>query len=224
MKNVDLHGVINVLTNNRGCKHFPMSKLIGSGNTKVPSTTAIFNMSPASCCPSFKLGLCKAYSPDGKHVCYALKCERSYRPDVLPYRIEQMKLWKNITAEEFFFQFICINDQKAYKGKPWDKLRFNEAGDFHSQECLDKADTIASYLNRYGIKSYCYTHRSDLDYSKLRNLIVSGSNFQKAGIPNTFKMVEDLKDKPKGWSVCAGDCRICDKCSKRGNKIVVKRH
>ena len=63
-----------------------------------------------------------------------------------------------------------------------------------------------------------------INFSKVKHLIVSGSNFQKAGIPNTFKMVEDLKDKPKGWSVCSGDCRICDKCSKRGNKIVVKRH
>lgn len=224
MKSVDLHGVINVLTNNRGCKHFPMSKLITSGNTKVPSTTAIFNMSPASCCPSLKLGLCKAYAPNGKHVCYALKGERSYQPEVLPYRIKQMNFWKNITAEEFFFQFICINDQKAYKGKPWDKLRFNESGDFHSQECVDKADKIASYLSRYGIKTYCYTHRSDLDFSRVRHLIISGSNFEKSGITNTFRMVEDISEKPKGWSVCSGDCRICDKCSKRGNKIVIKRH
>lgn len=150
-----------------------------------------------------------------------MKAETARTPEVLPYRIAQMKYWKKVTAEEFAYQFVMIN---SLKENPWTKLRLNEAGDFFLQKDVDKADKIAMILKRYGITVYCYTHRSDLDFSEVKHLVVTGSNFQKEGIPNIFLMVEDLKDKPKGYSVCPMDCRICDKCSKRGNKIVVKRH
>lgn len=49
------------------------------GNMKIPRTTAIFNMSSATDCPSRKLGLCKAVV-DGKHICYAIRSENSSRP------------------------------------------------------------------------------------------------------------------------------------------------
>ena len=38
----------------------PLKKLLRSGNKKIPSSTAIFNMASAHNCPSKKLGLCKA--------------------------------------------------------------------------------------------------------------------------------------------------------------------
>lgn len=219
---IPLKSFAKVMTFGKGKDFCPLNKLISSGNLKLPNTTAIFNMGPAKGCPALARGLCRAFTPDGRHCCYAKKAETPRTPGVLPHRIEQMKFWKNVTAEEFAWQFLCIN---ALREVPWTKLRLNESGDFHSQECIDKADKIAMYLARYGVKVYCYTHRSDLNYTQVRHLIISGSNFQKAGIPNVFMMVEDeKKDKPKGWSVCPGDCRICDRCSKRGQKIVIKRH
>ena len=43
------------------------------GNTKIPRSTLIVNLTSAEHCPSRALGLCKVES-----VCYALKCERIY--------------------------------------------------------------------------------------------------------------------------------------------------
>jgi hypothetical protein len=219
---MSLKSFAKLLTFGKGKDYFLLNKLIQSGNTKLPHTTAIFNMGPANGCPSFARGLCRAFSPDGKHICYAKKAETSRTPEVLPYRQKQARFWDKITAEEFASQFLAINSLREL---PWNKLRLNESGDFYSQACVDKAEKIAMYLARGGVKVYCYTHRSDLDYSNTRHLIISGSNFQKEGISNCFMIVEDVKkDKPKGWSICPMDCKICDKCSTRGYKVVVKRH
>ena len=219
---IPLKNFAKIFTSGRG-KHFcPLNKLLASGNLKLPKTTAIFNMGPARVCPALALNLCRAFTPTGKHCCYAMKAETTRTPLVFPYRMEQQKFWKKVTAEDFVSQFILIN---ALKELPWTKLRLNEAGDFHGQSCVDKADKIAMLLARFKVKTYCYTHRSDLDFTKVRYLVISGSNFQKEGIPNLFMMVEDVKrDRPKGFSVCPEDCRICDLCSKRGQKIVIKRH
>lgn len=43
------------------------------GNTKIPRSTLIVNLTSAEHCPSRALGLCKV-----ENVCYALKCERIY--------------------------------------------------------------------------------------------------------------------------------------------------
>jgi len=216
-----LKSFAKLMTSGVGKDFVPLNSLIRSGNLKIPTTTAIFNMTPATMCPALARGLCTIYNVEGKHRCYAMKAEGPRTPNVLPFRVRQLKFWKKVTAEEFAYQFILIN---SLKEKAWTKLRFNEAGDFMTQKCVDKADKIAMYLARYGIKTYCYTHRSDLDYSEVKHLIISGSGFKKEGVSNIFKTVLDLKDKPKGWSVCPMDCRNCDKCSTRGQKIVVKMH
>lgn len=197
----------------------PLSHLVSTGNTKLPRTTCIFNMSSATDCPARKLGLCKAEAMGIK--CYALKGEYEYRPNVLPYRRQQGKYWKSVTAKQFVSQFILMN---ALKEVPYTKIRLNEAGDFHSQKCVDKAEEIAKMLRRFGIRVYCYTSRDDLNFSKCRHLIVSGSGFMKEGISNEFRIVYDLKDKPKGYGVCSGDCRVCNRCTMRNLRTVVKKH
>ena len=217
-----LKSFAKILTAGVGKYYSPLAKLISTGNTKLPKTTAIFNMGPAHGCPSFILGLCRAYNTKGKHVCYALKAETAMRPEVQPHRERQKNFWLTCTAEEFASQFLLIN---AMKELPWNALRFSESGDFWGQPCVDKAERIATILNPYGIKTYGYTCRSDLDYSNIRNLILSGSGFQKEGITNVFLMVEDVKrDRPKGYGACAMDCRICNRCQIRGYKTVVPEH
>jgi hypothetical protein len=214
--------LLKIVTFGKGKRSYKLHSLLSSGNTKLPRTTATFNITPAKLCPSLALGLCKAYSPDGKHVCYAMKSETGRTPEVYPYRLRQMKYWETVTAEDFVGQFLSIN---VLKEVPWTKLRFNEAGDFRGQACLDKAEKIATYLSRFGIRTYCYTHRSDLNFSNIKNLVVTGSNFKKDGVTSTFVMVEDVvKDRHKGWSVCGGSCKVCDRCSRKGQNIVVKRH
>ena len=87
-----------------------------------------------------------------------------------------------------------------------------------------KAEDIARLLARFGIKVYCYTSRKDLNFSKCKNLIVSGSGFMKNGIKNIFKIVKKESDRPKGYGVCAGDCRVCDRCRVRGKLTAVVKH
>ena len=203
----------------RDTEEIPLRAVLGNeGNTKIPSSTAIFNITPAKLCPSRKLGICKASSQGAK--CYADKAERLY-PPALPYRMRQMKFWDTVSAVEFAKQFLIINSTKASR---FTALRINECGDFKNQKDLDKAEEIARILNLQGIKTYCYSSRNDLDFSKCKNLVVSGSNFIKKGINNVFKIVKKKEDKPRGWSMCRMDCHICKLCLIRGNKICVVKH
>lgn len=198
----------------------PLRKILGSkGNKKLPATTAIFNMSSAHACASRKLGLCKAEKAGVK--CYAVKAENSYYAFTESYRNRQEIFWKATTAAEFAVQFILIN---ALRNKPFTALRFNEAGDFHTQECVRKADRIAHILRPYEVISYCYTSRDDLDYSKITALKISGSGFQKKGITNIYQIIETKEDIPKGFVLCPGNCKICDRCMKSGMKTAVLKH
>ena len=195
----------------------PLYWLLGDeGNIKMPVSTAIFNMGSAKNCPSKKLGLCKAEKQGAK--CYARKAEYMY-PLTLPYRERQGKLWGKISAEEFAFQFLVVN---AYKRNPFSALRVNESGDFHSQDCVDKMEQIARILKRYGIVTYAYTSRSDLDYSKVRDSVIHGSGFTKPGIKGIFKIIPNKKARVKGFSSCKMNCKICKLCQKHSNVCVVK--
>ena len=175
---------------------------LAAGNTKLPATTAIFNMGSATRCPSAALGMCP-FAADRSGACYALKPERQY-PASLPYRERQTALWHSTSAFAFVAQFLAIN---ARKRNPYNALRFNESGDFWTQACVDKAELIAKLLSLHGVRVYTYTHRKDLDFSGCSALVVNGSGFMVA---NNFKTVA----KPSGkHAVCPADCRICDRCS-----------
>jgi hypothetical protein len=197
-----------------------LGSLISEGNIKVPSTTAIFNMTSAKDCPSLKLGLCKAYF-SGKHICYAKKAENEMRKNVLPYRRRQEAYWREVSANEFVSEFILINSMKR---NPFKYIRFNESGDFISQDCVDKAEKIAKMLHRFGIKCYCYTSRSDLNFSKCRYLVVSGSNFKRAGISNIFKIIGKESELKKGYKLCVGDCKVCNRCTFKNMKTCIVKH
>jgi len=202
-------------------KHFsPLTSLVTAGNHKLPRTTGIFNMGSATDCPARRLGLCQAFV-NGKCICYALKSERAMRPYTLPFRHKQEKYWKNSTAEKFATDFITMNMLKV---RPFNALRLNESGDFWSQDCVNKAERIARILKRYKITTYCYTSRSDMNFSHCKHLIVSGSGFCKEGIKGEFLMVKDVKaERPKGYGVCVQNCRICNRCL-IGRKTVIARH
>jgi hypothetical protein len=202
-------------------KHFsPLTSLVSSGNHKLPRTTGIFNMGSATDCPSRRLGLCQAFA-NGKCICYALKAEREYRPFTLPFRRRQEIYWKNTPAKKFATDFVTMNMLKV---RPYNALRLNESGDFWSQECVGKAEKIARILKRYGITTYCYTARSDLDFSRCKRLVVSGSGFCKEGIKGEFLMVKDVKvQRPRGYGVCVSNCRTCSRCLV-GRKTVIAIH
>lgn len=195
-------------------------RLASFGNLKIPATTLIFNMSSATDCPSLKLNLCKACI-GGKNFCYAMKAESGIYPSVLPYRRRQEDFWKGVSAEVFAEQVLQINQRKKVKVK---KVRLNEAGDFHGQSCIRKADEIAEILSQHGIAVYCYTSRNDLDFSSVQHLVVNGSGFKKAGISNEFRMIAKDAPWPKGYAKCPMDCKVCDRCSKKGKDTFVIQH
>lgn len=197
----------------------PLYKLLAkNGNIKLPSSIAIFNMGSATDCPSRKLGLCAACKIGIK--CYALKAEQQY-PKALPYRKKQEHFWLNITAEKFSESFLSINEKKNNK---FVALRLNESGDFHSQDCVHKAEKIARTLNKRGIKVYVYTSRSDLNFENCKNLIILGSGFKKKGISNIFQIVKKNEVWPKNYDTCSGSCKSCSLCQNRGRKIGVLQH
>jgi len=176
-------------------------------------------MGSARKCPSKAMGLCQAKCK-GKIVCYALKAEWLY-PAVLPYRERQEKYWKSHSAAEFIRSFLDIN---ACKKNPYKAIRLNESGDFWDQDCVNKAEEIAKGLKAHGIITYVYTARQDLDYSQVKNLVINGSGFLKEGIKNVFLYIENKVDRPKGYGICAGDCRICKRCLTRGKLTCVIKH
>ena len=180
------------------------------GNRKLPKNTAIFNMSPAFDCESDRLNLCSVSA-----ICYAKKAERMYKA-VLLYRQRQKIFWLGCTPDEFVEAFIEAKKKKAIK-----YLRLNESGDFITQVCLEKAVAVSNLLyNDHGIKTYCYTARSDLDFTVRGRLVVNGSGFM---VDNNFMVQED--NSKLVTPLCPADCKICSMCTKSlGLTINVKKH
>lgn len=180
------------------------------GNKKLPETTGIFNFTSYKECPSRLLGLCAI-----SMMCYTRKAERLY-PQCLPFRTRQKGYWKDVSAENFVADFLACNrivEQRS--GKKVDTLRFSEAGDFPSQEDVNKFTKVASALKKRGVRVYGYTARRDLDFSKLMKVaVVQGSGFM---LSNNFTLVEEPSGK---HAVCAGDCRICQMCMKASKKVI----
>lgn len=217
---LNLKSFAKMFLHGQGAKKVPLSHLLSSGNRKIPKSTAIFNLSSATDCPSARLGKCKAKKQGAK--CYALKAEQNhYSRFVLPYRRSQERFWFQTSAKEFVSQFVLLNSIRRI---PYNSIRFDESGDFHGQYDVTKMEEIAKMLRRFGIRCYCYTSRNDLNFSKIRHLLLNGSDFYKKGITNTFKILKDVRKRKKGWSVCPMNCRICHKCQMHHLKIVIKQH
>lgn len=188
-----------------------MGKLFSFGNTKLPKHTAIFNMTPAFECVSDKLGMCQL--TDSK-TCYAKKAEIQY-PQVTPYRKRQKRYWKDVTPENFVKRLIKEKGRRKLK-----YLRFNEAGDFMSQSCVEKAATIARLLKDHGVRCYMYTARNDLDYSNRGDLVINGSSFM---VDNNFQTIYTKGEIEAPF--CIADCRKCTMCTKKlGLTIKAKFH
>jgi len=191
---------------------------ITRGNLKLPKTTAIFNPGgPAKDCVSAALGLCQMAALGVR--CYALKAETQY-PASYPFRVRQGDYWLKATAEKFITDFLRIVDKAR---TPITHLRLNEAGDFRHVADVEKAATVAEKLAAEGIRTYCYTARSDIwdngGFDCADYLIVNGSNFMA---DNKFTAVESI---PAGAIACAGDCRKCSLCTEaNGLEIFVQTH
>lgn len=188
------------------------------GNKKLPKTTAVLNITPAALCPSRILGLCQLKNPDKE--CYALREERVY-PGCIPSRMKMMEYWDRSTPWTIAKDLLALNETKQTKISA---LRIGECGDFRHQADLEKAETLAHFLDRSGMKTYCYTARRDLCYDDVKTLVVNGSGWMAN---NMFVTAYSLRKAEPGFgwtakngsgnpvecgAVCAGNCRKCQLC------------
>lgn len=109
------------------------------GNSKLPKSTLIVNLSSAENCPSRKRGLCEI-----EDKCYARKCERIY-PNYKK---------KNLIVEEWFNSASdndIIDLMNAYIEDAPEKIklcRLNEAGDFRDQKQVRQMNRVAKHLKK----------------------------------------------------------------------------
>jgi len=198
---------------------------VSKGNTKLDDCTLIMNMGPAETCPSKQLGFCKV----GER-CYARKAEKLYK-HCLPYRRRQYNYWIDETANGIAAQLSLLLKRIR---TPIKYLRFNESGDFHSQECVQKLSLLAEYLKKeHNITTYGYTARQDLNFENVHFLVKgsshnSGNNGQtivlrKNKIQNHLSTLSE-SEKPN-WIVCPMSCRECDICKEpTGTNVIFPLH
>jgi len=187
-----------------------LNYLIKFGNHKIGKDTMIFNMSTATACPSKRLGLCKVVN--NKTRCYAFKAEQQYKDNVLNYRENQSKYWKEKTAEEIIADIKNIISKKK---SPVKYFRFNESGDFEEQKDISKLSTISeSIKHEFNITTYGYTARSDLNFKDCK-FLVKGSGWYGPGLTGSTVVINNKSELPENYILCPGEknsCASCDLC------------
>lgn len=192
------------------------------GNSKLPKSTLIVNLSSAENCPSRKRGLCEI-----EDKCYARRCERIY-PNYKK---------KNLIVEEWFNSASdedIIDLMDAYIEDAPVKItqcRLNEAGDFRDQKQVRQMNRVAKHFKKTrGIQTYTYTHRSDLDFSKADSIVVNGSRPDVKGAVREYKCLPrreyDQMKIGKGEYKCPGNCKLCNACTSNRfkGKIYCREH
>lgn len=218
-------------------------KDIKFGNNKLPNNTLIINMGSATHCPSAERALCDLAASKS---CYALRDENQY-PQPLPYRNRQQEYWLGNEAETIAFELL---EAISHKRSAVKYVRWNEAGDLHGPECVEKLIKIAKLTPN--LVHYLYTHRTDLldDLTERpRNLVVQvstsslaeASEYTKQGFNSFFTdttiSIAHKKDTPTQTAhelgtqllkakhgpkalICKWDCSICSLCKVNGNKVI----
>ena len=174
------------------------------GNKKLPKETLIVNITSAQNCPSDKLGFCKH-----SKICYAKKCERIYKNYLEKNLLIEsyMYLWYSSDIIDLLCAYI---DNAPVKIK---NIRLNEAGDFPNQSSVIEWSNIAEYINnKYGISTYCYTCREDLDFSNVKFIVNASTQNIKADRYFLCVNKEDFEKLPKNSITCKGDCNLCKLC------------
>ena len=188
------------------------------GNAKLSADILIINLTTAVNCPSDKKGLCSL-----SNVCFAKKAERQY-PDTLKNNLRNEIMIPLLSIEEFI---KYIEDHIRNCKYKTNYIRFNESGDFESQEMVDRCEKVSEFFYKeYGIQCSCYTCRTDLDFTKCKYMIVNGSSIKVKGADRYYFGVSDKKfnslpDPSEGvhelkngdmFFKCMCNCRRCKFC------------
>ena len=207
-------------------------QLFSFGNTKLPKSTAIFNMGAASngkpgadfemLCAGYLLGFCQLGCPETE--CYTVAAEKQYT-GVRNMRLRSGQFWADCTAEAFVVAF------NMHKAKGTTDLRFNEAAEISTENEAAKVCEIAALLAPMPV--YIYTTRQDL-LPLLRllapdNLTINGSGYMadneyralpQADIPQALT---DLRANGQRAMVCGGSCKVCRTCLGRHNVVILSK-
>lgn len=175
------------------------------GNHKLGDDTGVINMGTATECPARKLGMCDVVNKGLK--CYAEKPEQQYPNTVPAYRKAQEDYWRSTPAELILAD---ISGRIRRRRKETRYLRFNESGDFHTQEDITKLSYVARGLRTLGVTTYGYTARQDLDFSGA-DFLVKGSGHDK-GNNGSCTVIGKTDECPEGHLVCPGSCKRCNLC------------
>lgn len=184
------------------------------GNSKLPKSTLIFNHSTATECPSME------FCPYVKE-CYARRSERIYK--AYRERNTRNREWFKTATIEQLKELFALYIREASKNFPVKNVRLNEAGDFESQEAIEKFNIISTWLKEtYNISVYAYSCREDLDFRN-RTFILNSSSDKVNSFDRRFKCTpkEEYKSLTKKDVKCYGDCRICRICSQNKFKGIV---
>ena len=190
--------------------------LVKWGNSKLPDTTIVFNITPAKECSSRRLGFCQVMKNGGK--CYGDGPERAWKRTVIPYRYNQMAFWETHTAEQIAGYIVSWDKRKKTRAT---HVRFNEVGEVKNQADIRKLSTVARILKENGYSSQIYSARSDLDWSYCDDVVVNGSGWTA---DNRFEYVPKGHTPPAGELVCPMDCKVCALCTVKGGRTIYVKH
>ena len=178
-----------------------MKKYLSKGNHKLPTTTLIFNLPAVKTCPGSTVK-CRKW-------CYARKSEVCY-PQVLPFRMNNWQLSKQDN-------FVEVISEEIKRSRTVKTIRCHESGDFYNEEYFEKWVDIALAFPE--LKFYAYTKVVTLG-TKFRPdnfvLLLSDDDSVFTTHWSNFDGVTTVTPKKaqpeKGWFVCPGNCRTCNKC------------
>jgi len=194
------------------------------GNSELSKDIMISSMGNSEHCPSRKLGLCKIVNAGIS--CYARKPEQQYI-HTRKARKRWIKYWTKSPIE----QIIGDASEKLYRKRKKPKFfRFNEAGDFWDQDCIDKIVELSKHLYaNFGIITYGYTARRDLSYPKHQKwLVIRGSGWK--GPSGQTEVIEKHMETPRGFVLCPKTTENalcgedCDMCPMTKKNIAFWRH
>jgi len=202
----------------------PLHELLSYGNSKLPKSTAIFNLGSATNhCPNKGSKRCQVNESE----CYAISTETRFLT-AKKFRDRQLKFWESIPVSNWIHYFNLVQDAKINKVK---KIRFNVSSDLRSQSDINRIDRIAKLLD---IPVYLYTASSFLDFSNIDNTIINCSNldlWNRYRNKNNFNFYTVVKTEKQlnnfisqGYKKCKNDCSICNYCSQSTGKIVQLLH
>ncbi len=201
-----------------------LKPVVTFGNLKLPKTTMIMNITSATDCVSRKLGMCQLDKCGiGSSKCYALKAEK-FRPSTLQHRRKQQEWWDQPP-------WVIVESFKQFRSKMRRKVtavRVGESGDLRHELDLGKVWDLAA--TNPDLTWYLYTAREDLikrsDLLPRENLVINGSGWMA---DNAFVAVPKGSPRPvhkegvKKIAWCAGDCRKCSLCLKKGGVTIYAR-